>query len=372
MCGGRSDRSAPPRRDGIVTMLKRDIYLPPTTDDRHLWDLWLSGLFQPTIVAAEEAGIFAMLAETPASAAEVAARLGFDERATRITLRLLVALRLLLLRDGRHHLADETRVYLVKGSPWYWAPMASVAVSEWHRERLRQKLQQRDSDQVAGPEGTPLVTHEGRATDDWAAGHVSLERAGEVAARMHAHSLPAAVGVARLYDFRGVARVLDVGGGSGCFMIAAAQAHAQLRCTVMELPAMCEVARTYIDAGGVADRVDLSAVDMFRQPWPRGYDALFFSNIWHDWNVRTCQWLAARAFEALPSGGRILLHEMLLDDDGAGPLTAAAFSMMMLLATQGQQFTLRELTDILEGAGFTAVDVLSTHPYYSLVSAFKP
>ena len=49
-----------------------------------------------------------------------------------------------------------------------------------------------------------------------------------------------------------------------------------------------------------------------------GYDALFFSNVWHDWNVRTCQWLAARAFAALPSGGRIMLHEMLLDEDGAG------------------------------------------------------
>jgi acetylserotonin N-methyltransferase len=189
---------------------------------------------------------------------------------------------------------------------------------------------------------------------------------------MHAHSLPAAVGVARHYDFGGVRKVLDVGGGSGCFMVAAAQAHPHLRCTVMDLPAMCEVARGYIEAGGVADRVDTSGVDMFRQSWPRGYDALFFSNIWHDWNERTCRWLAARAFESLPSGGRILLHEMLLDDDGTGPVTAATFSMMMLLATQGQQFTQQELNDILEGAGFATADVLATHPYYSVVSASKP
>lgn len=55
--------------------------------------------------------------------------------------------------------------------------------------------------------------------------------------------------------------------------------------------------------------LDTCAVDMFKQAWPRGYDAHFFFNIWHDWNVRTCQWLAARAFEPLPFGGRILLHE---------------------------------------------------------------
>ena len=329
------------------------IYQAPTTDDRRMWDLWLSGLHQPSIVAAEEAGIFSALADAPATAPDLAARLGFDERATRILVRLLAALRLLLVRDGRYHLSDDARVYLVKGSPWYWAPMASVAVSEWHRARLLEKLRQRNSDQAVGPEGTPLVSSEGRAADDWAAGTVSLQRAREVAARMHAHSLPAAVGVARHYDFGGVHRVLDVGGGSGCFMAAAAQAHPHLRCTVMELPAMCEVAGAYLEAAGVAGRVDACAVDMFRQPWPAGYDAHFFSNVWHDWNVRTCRWLAARAFDALPSGGRILLHEM-------------------LLATQGQQFTAGEVTEILAGAGFGRIGVTATHPYYSVVTGYKP
>jgi acetylserotonin N-methyltransferase len=250
--------------------------------------------------------------------------------------------------------------------------MANVAVSKWHRDRMLEKLRQRDSDQAAGPEGTPLVSSDAHAADDWAAGTVSLQRARQVAARMHAHSQATAVGVARRYDFSGVQRLLDIGGGSGCFMVATAQAHPHLRCTVLDLPAMCEVASSYIEAGGVTDRVDTCAVDMFRQPWPRGYDALFFSNVWHDWNLRTCQWLAARAFEALPSGGRILLHEMLLDDDGAGPLTAASFSMMMLLMTQGQQFTAGELKNILAGAGFVDFEVCATHPYYSVLSASKP
>jgi acetylserotonin N-methyltransferase len=349
-----------------------EVYAAPTVDDRRMWDLWLSGLHQPSIVAAEEAGIFTALAAAPATAAELAARLGFDERATTVLVRLLAALRLLVPRDGRYHLSDEARTYMVKGSPWYWAPMSSVAVSDWHRSRLLEKLKQRDSALVSGPEGTPLISTEGRAADDWAAGRVSTARAREVAARMHAHSVPAALGVARHYDFRGVTRVLDVGGGSACFMVAAAQAHPHLRGTVLELPAMCETAKDYIRAGGVADRVDTCAVDMFRQPWPRGCDALFFSNIWHDWNVRTCQWLAARAYETLPSGGRILLHEMLLDENGDGPLTAASFSMLMLLATQGQQFTFGELKAILEGAGFARIQAIATHPYYSVVTGHKP
>jgi acetylserotonin N-methyltransferase len=344
----------------------------PTADDRRMWDLWLSGLHQPAIAAADEAGIFMALAESPATVPELAARLGFDERATSVLVRLLAALRLLSARLGRYHLSAEARIYLVKSSPSYWAPMLSVSVSGWHRDRLLEKLRQRASDPIAGPEGTPLVSTEGRAADDWAAGRVSLERAREVAARMHAHSVPAAAGVARQYDFSGVHRVLDVGGGSGCFMAAVAQAHPHLRATVLELPAMCEVASGYLQAAGIADRVDTCAVDMFRQPWPSGYDALFFSNVWHDWNVRTCQWLAARAFAALAPGGRIMLHEMLLDDAGDGPVTAAAFSLLMLLATQGQQFTPGELAAILEGAGFVRVDTTATHPYYSVVTGRRP
>lgn len=46
-------------------------------------------------------------------------------------------------------------------------------------------------------------------------------------------------------------------------------------------------------------------------PPPR-FDAHFFSNVWHDWNEEQCANLAARSFKALPSGGRILLHEMLM------------------------------------------------------------
>ncbi len=110
----------------------------------------------------------------------------------------------------------------------------------------------------------------------------------------------------------------------------------------------------------------------FRQPWPRGYDALFFSNIWHDWNFQTCRWLATRSFEALPPGGRIMLHEMLLDDDGAGSATTASFSLLMLLATQGQQFTFGELKQILEGVGFSGVESRQTCAYYSITTGHKP
>jgi acetylserotonin N-methyltransferase len=249
--------------------------------------------------------------------------------------------------------------------------MMRVAVSEWHRDTALAKLKQKDSADTAGPEGTPLSSGSGRPADGWAAGEIGIGQAEEIAAAMQSHSLPAAIGAAKNYDSTGIARILDVGGGSGCFMVAMAQAQPKLRATVMELGTMCNVAAKYIAAGGVEARVDTAAVNMFRDPWPKGYDAVFFSNIWHDWNFRTCAWLAARAYDALPRGGRIMLHEALLDDDGDGPPTTAAFSMLMLLATQGQQFTFAEIKGLLEQAGFRDIESQHTAGYYSVTTGYK-
>jgi hypothetical protein len=66
-----------------------------------------------------------------------------------------------------------------------------------------------------------------------------------------------------------------------------------------------------------------------------------------------------------------MTHEMLLDDDGASPATTAAFSMLMLLATQGQQFTFGELEALLERAGFADVETRQTAGYYSITTAYK-
>ena len=69
---------------------------------------------------------------------------------------------------------------------------------------------------------------------------------------------------------------------------------------------------------------------MFTDPWPAGYDGIFFSNVFHDWDRASCLHLAKRSYAALPPGGRIFLHEVVLNDTKDGPLVAAAFSMEML------------------------------------------
>lgn len=347
-------------------------YELPATSDRAIWDIWLSMHRLPAMVAAEELGVFGALEAAPATPAELATRLGLNRRGTIVVLSMLTALGLVVLRDERYELTEVARTYLLPQSPYYWGPLLRTlgVVPSLHAALLRALrapdagrsavASERDAERVDDP------------SDAWERGHIDRAQAEIVTAIMHCHSLPASVAVARSGRLGGVSRLLDVGGGSGCFSIAAAQHLPSLHCTVLELPAVCEVAQGYIADGGVAERVDTVSIDMFRDAWPRGYDGMFFSNIFHDWEVDTNAFLAQRAYEALPAGGRIFLHEMLLAEDGGGPVTTAGFSMLMLTGTQGRQYSLDELRQILASAGFEDVDSRPTYGYYSVVSARKP
>jgi hypothetical protein len=134
---------------------------------------------------------------------------------------------------------------------------------------------------------------------------------------------------------------------------------------------VCKLAAQYIAQYELQDRADTLAANMFTDAWPSGYDAVLFSNIFHDWDRTSCLHLARRSFEALPPGGRIYLHEMLLADTKDGPLTAASFSMAMAFRTRGKQFSAEELGALLHAAGFGEISVTPTYGYYSLVSASK-
>jgi 3-hydroxy-5-methyl-1-naphthoate 3-O-methyltransferase len=211
------------------------------------------------------------------------------------------------------------------------------------------------------------------ASDEWERGEMSVEMARGVTAFMNAHSQASSKAIANQPVFADVRSLLDVGGGSGIFSIAVAQAWPHLQATVMEIDAVCAEADHYIGKAQLDGRVVPNSVNMFTQEWPRGHDAHFFSNVFHDWSDSTCRLLAKKSFDALPRGGRILLHEMLMDDDGCGPLAAAAFSLVMLLSTRGRQYNLPELRGFLEGAGFIDVESSQTGGgYYSLVTARKP
>ena len=166
---------------------------------------------------------------------------------------------------------------------------------------------------------------------------------------------------------------MDVGCGSGVYGIEIARAHPGLKVVLMDLKEVVAEAAKYVERYGVGAQVSTAGVNMFTEDWPRGADGHFFSNVFHDWSDETNRDLARRSFAALPSGGRIFLNEILMDDDYTGPFHAAAFSLLMLTGTLGKQYSLAEFKEILGAAGFVDVQAeRSGGGYYSVVSGRKP
>ena len=332
----------------------------PSCDDRLLWDTYMSIYHLPTLVAADDLGLFSLLKREPATVDEVAKGLSLGPRAAEALLGVMSSLGFLVQQANRFSLTEVSRNFLLPESPYYWGgllhifrdpPITGASV----RDALKKDKQVLNL-----------------AADFWETPKIDLEKAKAFTQTMHSHSFPAAMGVALRGEFSGVDRLLDVAGGSGCFCIALALRYPKMRFTMAELPVVCPLAQAYILEYGLQNRVQTIALDMFKERWPSGHDAVFFSDIFHDWGRGRCEHLAALSFEVLPSGGYIYLHEMLLADTKDGPRTATLFSMHMMCFTQGKQFTLDELESLLRSQGFVDISATPTYGYYSLVKGKKP
>jgi 3-hydroxy-5-methyl-1-naphthoate 3-O-methyltransferase len=314
----------------------------------------------PVVLVADELGLFGLLRDGPADLGAISAQLKLPPRSVEALLAVLAASDFVVQRQAAFHLTDVSRTYLLADSEFYWlAMLRQTGTGQASADALMERLR------------TENLGHDAAISRRWERGEMTSDDARASNRRMHSHSLPAAVGLARNGDFGGVRRLLDVAGGSGCFSIALARRYPSLRCTIAELPLVAADTRTYIERYQCADRVATYPFNMFSDPWPAGYDAIFFSNVFHDWDAHSRAELVARSFAALPPAGRIYLHEMLLNDTSDGPLPPALFSVMML-GTRGKQFSAPELNALLTSAGFVDMTVTHSYAYHSLVSATRP
>jgi hypothetical protein len=340
--------------------------LPPTSDDRALWDAWMSGFRFQALAAADELGVFQLLDGRIASANEVAAELKLGAVAAETLLGVLVALGLIDRRDGTYSLSDVGRNYLLPGSPYYWGP--GLRIFRDIPVTFEPMLGALRGDRTPDP-----VVEESEAEPAEGMQREAADSALRWTRAMHSLSFPAAMGLALRGEFVGARRMLDIGGGSGSYCIALALKHPEMRFTVADTPEVCPATQHYIAQYGLADRIDTLPFDMHGNAWPAGYDVHFFANIFHGQEQDRCVQLARSSFAALLPGGRICLHEVLLSDTGDGPLTAVLFSAAMRYFNgHGKQFSAPELGAILQEAGFTGIRTVASYGYYSLVCGRKP
>ncbi len=168
----------------------------------------------------------------------------------------------------------------------------------------------------------------------------------------------------------GVRHLVDVGGASGPFSVAALEATSGLRATVFELPEVGPFVADTVERYGLQGRLDFAAGDFHRDEFPPT-DCVAFGYILSGWTDEIGLELLRKAYRACAAGGRVLVMDRLFDDDRRGPLPTAVMNLSMHVEAKGRHRTAAEYIGLLERAGFVDCEVHRSTQDKQLVIGLK-
>lgn len=178
----------------------------------------------------------------------------------------------------------------------------------------------------------------------------------------------------RLVDFRGVTRLMDVGGGTGAFLAAVGAAYPRLEMTLFDLPAVVPGANARFAAAGLGGRTRIVPGSFRDDALPQGADMISLVRVLYDHGDETVTGLLRAAFDALPAGGRLVVSEPMSGGDCPDPATDVYFSIYTLAMQTGRTRSGREIGAMLSAAGFENIEILpGFRPFVtSIVTGRRP
>jgi demethylspheroidene O-methyltransferase len=318
---------------------------------RALFDLCAGFVYSQVLLATVRLRLPERLMAGPRSAAGLALELEMSEPATE---RLLIAAASLRLLARRGEDAG--------GRPLYGLGALGAAL-------------------IDNPGVTAMIEHHGLLYDDLRdpvallrgeTGQTALANywpyakgAGEGAASADGYSALMAVSqrfvadeVIGAYDLRRHRHLLDVGGGSGAFLIAAGAQAPQLRLTLFDLPAVAAIARDRLGASPLAARCAVIGGDFSSDALPTGADVVSLVRVLHDHDDDVALILLRAIRRALPPGGTLLIAEPMAGTRGAEPVGDAYFGFYFLAMGGGRARTPARIKEMLSEAGFSRTRLL--------------
>jgi hypothetical protein len=302
-----------------------------------------------TLATAYELDLFTRLSGTGGITAQGLAReLRIAERPAEMLLTGCASLGLLDKHDDRYVNSAMSDEFLVRGKPQHFGGLITMF----------------DRRLYAGWDKLTQAIHTNRPTT-WdpdrerslfeSADPEMLETFWEA---MHAMSRFTARALGDALDLSAFASLLDIGSGSAAFDIELCRRYPELRATAYDLGFVNEIAMRNIVAAGSADRVVTRDGDFFDEKLPPGHDLHLFSMVMHDWDETRDRELLRKSYAALANGGMVMICELLVDDDKAGPPSAALMSLNKLIETEGRNYTAGEYVDWLSEVGFVEPQVI--------------
>lgn len=309
--------------------------------------------------------VFGRLDRQPMSFEELRVALGLEPRPAVVLITALRAMGMLHEQDDRLMLTELAKEHLVPGSAFDVGDYVSLAAQSPGVLGMVELL--KTNQPLSGASGTAFIYRDGIKSAmeaEESARHLTMALAGR--AKNVAPALADAVqaGESRL--------LLDVGGGTGIYSYALLQKNPQLQAIVFDRPEVLKVAEQMGEQYGVLDRAELVSGDMFADPLPGGADMILLSNILHDWDVPECRQLVERCARALAPSGRLLIHDVFLNDALDGPLPIALYSASLFSLTEGRAYSAGEYRTWLAEAGLQTRPIVPTGVHCGVLEGVKP
>ncbi|UEM01375.1 acetylserotonin O-methyltransferase [Skermanella rosea] len=313
---------------------------------RDLFDLCAGFVYSQVLLACVRLRLFDILSERSMTAHEVSRRLGMADEAAERLLRAAVSLRLLARRGEDRFGLGPLGAALV-GNPGLTAMVE-------HHAMLYDDLR----DPVA------LLRGECRRTElsgYWP--YAGAERPADLtgpqvaaySALMAASQPLIAEEVLAAYPLDRHRCLMDVGGGEGAFVSAAASRFPKLRAVLFDLPAVAQRARERFRADGLDPRASVAGGDFLSDPLPSGADVVSLVRVLHDHDDAGALAILRAVRQALGRDGTLLIAEPMAEAAGAEPVGDAYFGFYLLAMGRGHARSPREITALLHRAGFGGV-----------------
>lgn len=318
---------------------------------RALFDVCAGFVYSQILFACVRLRLFEILSEGPRTAGELSGRLALSPNATTRLLEAAVSLGL-VRQCGKSRYALGISGAAILGNP-------GVAEMVEHHALLYADLE----DPLALLRGELKET---RLSRFWAYSRaespaaLAPEKIGPYSALMAASQAFVAQDILAAWPLKRHRHLLDVGGGEGSFLAAAAAAAPHLRLTLFDLPSVAAKAKARFVSEGLTRRADAVSGDFFKDLLPRGADIVSLIRILHDHDDAQAFELLRAVRKILPDDGILLIAEPLAGTPGAAPVGAAYFGFYLLAMGSGRPRTADQFAALLTAAGFDSVRKITT------------
>jgi predicted O-methyltransferase YrrM len=340
--------------------------IEPNIDPTPIFELF-RGSYATELLTASVAhfDVFRRRAKTPMTRGDLGNVLGLAERPAVVLTTALCAFGLLTTdANGKLRVTDLAREHLSPGGAFDVGDYIGLAANSPGVLEMVERL--RSNRPANHDTGVAFIYRDGVKSameNEAAARHFTLALAGR--------AKNVAPILAKKIDLSGAKLLVDVGGGTGIYSIAFLQQYPELCALVLDRPEVLKVAHEMAQAYGVTDRITLREGDMFRADLPDDADVVLLSNILHDWDVPECRALIGRCAKSLGAGGRLLIHDVFLNDALDGPLPMVLYSAALFTLTEGRLYSAAEYRAWLEEAGLQAGPVMPTLIHCGVLAGTK-